>query len=131
VRVATGSEIAHFATAREFPNSVIGIGDLPGVYSLAQQIPLEDLFYSTSYHDLMLSSHEIGHNFNGVHEEADQWCDTEFLGFCLDHDQTIMWPVLHSDNQPFFSDGTRNSGHNNRRRIATNMATGRSMDFPV
>ena len=50
---------------------------------------------------------------------------------CFDHEQTIMWPALYSGNQLHFRTATRDSGHNNRRRISVNMQRERSQDFAL
>ena len=77
---------------------------------------------------MMLAAHEIGHNFDGLHQEADIWCVFSFI-WCWDFVRTIMWPEFFDDNQDFFSDGTRVSTHDNRKRIATNKSTGRNVNF--
>lgn len=59
-----------------------------------------------------LIAHEIGHNFNGVHEEADVFVNPPILGAVA---TTIMHPT--SDVKFHFSEGTVNPAHNNAARM--------------
>ena len=70
---------------------------------------------------MMVTAHELGHNFNAYHELADEWCVFSFIGICFDHERSIMWPTFYNDNQPRFSDGSRNPAHNNVKQIDDNM----------
>jgi hypothetical protein len=120
VRERTGIEIAHLTTARNLDGDTIGIAWVPGVWSLTQHRGYTWIF-DMSYENMLVAAHELGHNFDGVHGEADEFCVTEFI-ICLDYERTIMWPTIYSDTRDEFS------GENNRR-IRQNMATGRNVDF--
>lgn len=123
VRESTGIEIAHLTTARNLDGSTIGVAWKPGVWSLSQQrisVSFSGI-RNLTYENLLLACHEIGHNFNGDHDAAEEFCVTEFI-ICLDHERTIMWPVLYSDNRDDFSD-------ENDQRITSNMAFGRNATF--
>jgi hypothetical protein len=77
---------------------------------------------------MMVAAHELGHNFNGAHEEADEWCVAHFI-WCWDYVRTLMWPTYYDDNVSRFSDGSRNAAHNNVERVSTNMTSGRNVNF--
>jgi metallopeptidase family M12-like protein len=136
VRQSSGVEVAHLTSGKNLEGNTLGIAWQPGVYSLSQQ----QLFWlggggglfgggpNLAYQNMMVPTHELGHNFNGAHEEADEWCVAHFI-WCWDYERTIMWPTYYDDNQSFFSNGSRSAGHNNRRRISDNFATGRNRNF--
>lgn len=135
VRQSSGVEVAHLTSGKNLNGDTLGIAWQPGVYSLSQQ----QLFWlgggglfgggpNLAYQNMMLATHELGHNFDGAHEEADEWCVAHFL-WCWDYERTIMWPTYYDDNQSFFSNGSRSATHNNRRRISDNFATGRNRNF--
>lgn len=122
-------DMAQMTTARYMDDDVLGVADPHGVTSvvhqgvvrvggsLQQQIAARML----SYQNMMVAAHEIGHNFDGEHYQADKWCvwDT-FLG-CLDYERTIMWSAFYPDNNARFSDGTRNPAHNNKQAVIDDM----------
>lgn len=134
-RQATNSEVVHLTTAKNLDGSTIGIAFRPGVYSLSQH----KLIWvgggggfggppNLAYMNMMIMAHELGHNFNGRHDEADEWCVTSFI-ICLDKVRTIMWPTLYDDSKDEFSDGSRNPARNNVARISENMTQGRNQNF--
>lgn len=77
---------------------------------------------------MLIAAHEIGHNFDSDHDEADRWCVAHFIG-CVDYVRTLDWRTIYADSVDRFSDGSRTAGHNNQQRISTNMATGRNQNF--
>lgn len=123
VREATGIEVAHLTTARNLGGDTIGIAWEPGVWSLSQQrtVSIFGTTYELTYLNMLTACHEIGHNFNGDHDAAEEFCVTEVI-VCLDHERTIMWPVIYSDNRDDFS-------NENDQRLKGNMAYGRNADF--
>ncbi len=72
-----------------------------------------------AFEDLMVAAHEIGHNFDGCHEEADAWCDFAFI-FCFGPHNTIMSSIISGATTSWFSSGASASNHNNRQRIQFN-----------
>ncbi len=97
----------------------------PGVTSLSQQRITVNPFAgirNLCYENMLIACHEIGHNFNGDHAFAEEFCVTDLLGICLDNERTIMWETIYSDNRDDFSD-------QNRQRITSDMAFGRNGDF--
>lgn len=99
------SHLAHLTTAKELDRGVRMLGWEPGYYGLSRQ--QEQHFRFLAFENVVVAAHILGHNFNGVHHEADQ------------HD--IMWPDLGLIDTPKFSDGTIDPNHNNKRRVCTNM----------
>lgn len=135
VRQSSNAEIAHLVTGKNLDGNTLGVAWRPGVYGLSQQ----QLFWigggggfgggpNLAFQNMMIAAHEIGHNFNGLHEQADEWCHAHFI-WCWDYRRSIMWRTFYDDNQPIFSDGSRASGRNNRRRLLDNMASGRNRNF--
>jgi hypothetical protein len=112
---------AHLTVGKDMDENVEGVGVQNGRFGLSQQalVPLGsgNSGVSLGFQNMMLAAHEIGHNFNGLHKEADKICVDEDLFWCDDYERTIMWPEFLSDNQPRFSDGTHDPAHNNRKRV--------------
>ncbi len=123
------SEVAHLTTAKNLDGSTLGIAFIGGRTGLSQQAVVfaggggggGGTAARLSFQNMMVAAHELGHNFNGEHAEADKWCVTSFI-VCLDYERTIMWPTFFDDNNARFSDGTREVNHNNQRRLRDNMA---------
>jgi hypothetical protein len=117
------ADIAHLTTAKNLDGDIGGISETRGHIGLSQQVLVTASAGSArtqSFLNTLRAAHEIGHNFDGRHEFADEWCVTHFV-ICLDHERTIMWPSVYPDTNARFSDGTRNPLHNNRQRIDAEM----------
>lgn len=134
-RRAFGTEVAHATTGKNLDGNTLGLAWQPGVYGLSQQQLIwlggGGLFGggpNLAFQNMMIAAHELGHNFNGAHNEADEWCVAHFL-WCWDFVRTLMWPTFYGDNVPRFSDGSRNASRNNANRVSTNMASGRNGNF--
>lgn len=130
-----GTEVAHLTSGKDLDGKTLGIAWRPGVYSLSQQ----QLFVisggggfggppNLAFQNMMIMSHELGHNFNTIHAEADKWCVSEFI-ICWDYERSLMWPTFYDDNNDWVSDGQFNQNHNNRKRIKYNMANQRNHNF--
>jgi hypothetical protein len=123
------SEVAHLTTAKNLDGNTLGIAFIGGRTGLSQQSVVfaagggggGGTAARLAFQNLMVAAHELGHNFDGEHAEADKWCVTELV-ICFDYERTIMWPTFFDDNNARFSDGTRNPNHNNQRRLRDNMA---------
>ena len=134
-RQSHNTEVAHATTGKDLDGNTLGIAWQPGVYGLSQQQLIwlggGGLFGgppNLAFQNMMVAAHELGHNFNGAHEEGDEWCVAQFI-WCWDFVRTILWPTIYGDSVPRFSAGDRDPAHNNRQRISTNMATGRNVNF--
>ena len=77
-------DLAHMWTGKSFDGSTIGIAWRPGL-----NCPLGQLGYgmserlSSSPAKIILSAHEIGHNFNATHVDAAQNCTNTIMGTTL------------------------------------------------
>jgi Metallo-peptidase family M12 len=110
-------KIAHLTTAKNLIGDRTGIGEQTGSRSLAEQTR------SCDFKNLMLTAHEIGHNFAADHDAADRWCAVEWQYGCAMWRQTIMWSSFSGSRSiPRFSDGTRDSDNNNVARICGNLS---------
>lgn len=134
-RQSSNTEVAHATTGKNLDGKTLGIAWQPGVYGLSQQQLLwvgGSGFFggppNLAFQNMMVAAHELGHNFNAAHEEADKWCVAHFI-WCWDNVRTVMWPTYYGDNVPRFSDGRRHRSHNNAQRVSTNMASGRNRNF--
>ena len=125
-RRSHNTEVAHATTGKNLDGNTLGIAWQPGVYGISQQQPGGQ--GSLAFQNLMIAAHELGHNFDGSHDEGDEWCVAHFI-WCWDFVRTIMWPTIYGDSVPRFSAGDRDPSHNNEQRISTNMASGRNGNF--
>ncbi len=85
--------LAHLLTGRKFTDGNLGLsmnsfGRCKG-YSLIQTAPF-GWYDGSDYQTMLLSLHEIGHNFHAKHELAASWYD--FWSVCAQTAYSIMWP---------------------------------------
>jgi hypothetical protein len=128
LQIGLSSHLAHLTTAKNldgdwleaFRGNSMGLsqqGFVPANGGYPGQARL------LAYQNMMMVAHVFGHHFNAYEGLADEICVTEVLGVCLDHERTLMWKKFYNDNQPRFSDGTRDPAHNNRQRVRDNMTS--------
>lgn len=130
-RQSQNSELVHLTTAKNLKNNILGVAYRPGVYGLSNQQLIwvgggGGIFGGApnlAYINMLVMAHEIGHNFDGYHEEAHKRCKTKKFGVCWNYVRTIMWYRIFDDNEDKFSDGTLDSSHNNIARIKTHIPT--------
>jgi hypothetical protein len=117
------SHLVHLTTAKDLDGPVLGKAHRPGYTALSQQAALNagEFLY---YQNYMVAAHEIGHNFDAVHGEADEWCapipNDPF--HCIWR-RTLDWEVFYVTNVPRFSDGTIDPCNNNVERMKVQMAS--------
>jgi hypothetical protein len=136
VRQTWKVEIAHLTTPKNLDNDsrLWGRAQTPGVFSVAEQklITVGGAGWRwealPSWYGMMIAAHEIGHNFNGMHDEADTWC-VFWLFWCWHTAGTVMYPLITSYCKPRFSEGTEESSRDNLSRIQDNMRNGRNRNF--
>ncbi|MCU1349130.1 MAG: hypothetical protein JWO56_2160, partial [Acidobacteria bacterium] len=88
------------------PDGRYGYTEQNGRFGLSQQ----GGSVSLSAQNTMVATHEIGHNFGGLHYAADYTCLNGHCG------HTIMWQQYSAGNLPYFSDGLH-AGKDNRTNI--------------
>jgi hypothetical protein len=123
-RVARGVSTAFLTSGKPPDGIILGIARQPGINGLAFQ----DMSYSLdtgtaaakTAQNWMVMAHELGHIYNGAHEEADWFCRFYFF-FCLNPAHTIMWPSYNFRTSPEFSHGLIDITHNNASRLRTNI----------
>jgi Metallo-peptidase family M12 len=134
-RKTMGTEVAHLTSGKNLDGNTLGIAWQPGVYSLSQH----QLIWigggggfggppNLAFQNMMIMAHELGHNLNAAHGEADEWCVSHFI-WCWDYERSLMWPTFYDDNNAWISDGSKNASHNNRKRINTNLAGQRNRNY--
>jgi hypothetical protein len=92
---ASGVFVAHLTTGKGVTGSIdaVGVADQQGRFGLSRQTGLRA-------ENMMVTAHELGHNFNGHHCAADNICTSDGVcGF------TIMFLLNLPGNRPRFSDG--------------------------
>jgi len=104
------THFVHLTTGKTLDGDVEGIAFRPGEVGLSRQ--LSDTF---AFRNMMVAAHEIGHNFNGVHGQAEDRCPGSDV--CM----SIMFQIFFGNNAPEFSDGTMDPSKNNKQRIISNM----------
>jgi len=116
------SDIVHLTTAKELDGITHGVAHQPGQTGLSQQAAgnTEALYYR----NYILATHEIGHNFDAIHGEADEWCapipNDPF--HCIWR-HTLDWEAFLVTHIARFSDGTIEACNNNEQRMKVNMAS--------
>lgn len=110
------SYVGHLTTGKEMNGNVYGKAERPGYRGWSQQS------LSCAFRNLIVAAHEIGHNFDSVHEEADYWCTVVINGLCVGPRQTLDAAAYKDYSTRRFSDGTRNAAHNNGARVCANLA---------
>lgn len=135
-RVLKKSEVVHLTSGKNLNGKLLGIARFPGVYGLSQQQLIwvgggGGLFGGApnlAYMNLLIMAHEVGHNFNGDHDEATKRCVWKIIK-CLDNVRTIMWPTIYDDNEAIFSDGSRDDSKNNQLRIKRNFQNRKTQNY--
>jgi len=116
-------DLVHLFTGKELDGNDIGMAwqkqlGTSYAYSLSQQVDAGffNNYDATTYQKMILGAHEIGHNFDAIHEEALKWWQWWPPGYRY----TIMWsPFKGNSMEDQFSDGTRDPNKNNAERIRT------------
>jgi len=86
-----GTGLTHLMTGRQFDNNVVGIAYLDSICNGAQSVSLSQSTTSATL-GALIAAHEIGHNFNAVHDGVP--------GVCASTLQTyLMAPVINFNNQ--------------------------------
>lgn len=116
------SDIVHLTTAKELDGNTYGVAHQPGLTGLSQQaVGSTEFLY---YRNYMLATHEIGHNFDAVHGEADEWCaPIPNDPFHCRWTRTLDWEAFYVTNLAKFSDGTIDACNNNVERMKVNLAS--------
>lgn len=99
---ASGVFVAHLTTGKGVTGSIdaVGVADQEGRFGLSRETGLRA-------ENMMITSHELGHNFSGIHCAADHICTSDGVcGF------TIMFLLNLPTNRPRFSDGLHASDAN-------------------
>lgn len=103
------THIVHLTTAKDLDGDVDGIAFRPGEVGLSMQV------CSFEFRNMMVMAHEIGHNFDGVHGQAEDRCPGDEV--CM----SLMFQIFFGNNVPEFSDGTMDPTKNNKKRVMDNM----------
>lgn len=106
------ADIAHLTTGKHLIGGGLGVSWRPGRYAASQQSATLD------FRNLIVTAHQIGHNYNAGHEQADRWCDPP----CAEYKQTICWKYFDRNTLRRFSNGTYRPDHNNADLMCTEMA---------
>lgn len=130
---AADANLVHLTTAKHLEDDIGGIAYPDHFLSVSQQqvVPTGDggSIDSIDWQDQIRAAHEIGHNLNGSHEEAERWC-VEFSSFgCRRTAETIMYETVWPTNTGRFSDGSRHNWRNNREDILETMIDRRWMPW--
>jgi hypothetical protein len=64
------ADIAILFSGKEFSGDTIGLAETPGRYCVVQHVSAGGSYTATAYGRLIVTSHELGHNFNGQHADA-------------------------------------------------------------
>jgi len=116
-----------FLTSGKPPDGVIlGTAFQPGISGMAFQDFTfgvgGDAAAAIALKNWMVMAHELGHNYNGEHADADWFCRFWFI-FCWNPAHTIMWPSYSFRTSPEFSRGYWDLSHNNRQRLLLHIPT--------
>ena len=128
----TPPDVVHLTSGKVLPNflgaGIYGMAQQPGTFGFSTWRlnvvggSSVGSFPDFSFLNLAIAAHEIGHNFDGCHAEADHSCTYfDLFGWCAGGgSNTIMYPTASGDTELYFSFGTVDSNHNNAARISFN-----------
>jgi hypothetical protein len=123
VRVARGITLGHLTSGKSYRDT-LGIAFEPGFVGMSHQDILtagsEGAIAAIEARNWMVMAHEIGHNLNAKHEQADWFCRFWFV-VCLNPAHTLMWPSYSFRTAPEFSRGFWDLRQNNRQTIITHL----------
>jgi hypothetical protein len=92
-----GTDLAHLFTGRDLDGNVIGIGYLSSICSSRYATAVSQNYTTNSYSLLLLTAHEMGHNFGAPHDnQSGSACSHEPFGY-------IMNPYISSQLADRFS----------------------------
>ncbi len=125
-RVARGVSTAFLTSGKPPDGAILGTAFQPGISGMAFQDFTfgvgGDAASAIALKNWMVMAHELGHNYNGEHDDADRFCRFWFI-FCWNPAHTIMWPSYSFRTSPEFSRGYWDLGHNNRQRLQHHIPT--------
>ena len=125
-RVARGVSTAFLTSGKPPDGVILGTANQPGISGMAFQ----DFTFGVgsgaaaaiALKNWMVMAHELGHNYNGDHDDADWFCRFYFI-FCWNWAHTLMWPSYSFRTSPEFSRGYWDISHNNRQRLQAHLPT--------
>lgn len=125
-RVARGVSTAFLTSGKSPDGFILGTAFQPGISGMAFQ----DFTFGVgsaaagaiALQNWMVMAHELGHNYNGEHDDADWFCRFWFI-FCWNPAHTLMWPSYSFRTSPEFSHGYWDQSHNNRQRLRFHIPT--------
>ena len=125
-RVARGVSTAFLTSGKPPDGVILGTAFQPGISGMAFQDFTfgvgGDAAAAIALKNWMVMAHELGHNYNGEHDDADRFCRFWFI-FCWNPAHTIMWPSYSFRTSPEFSRGYWDLSHNNRQRLRSHIPT--------
>lgn len=130
-RDSTNSDLAFLFTAKEMTGSAIGrartfTGSSGQAYAVGQMVSggLFNTYQATSVQKIILTAHELGHNFGATHDEAYSWDSGS------SHYYTAMWTPFMGSTFPDYMQAEfsnlnnhGDSSHNNILHIVANKNT--------
>ncbi|MFN0181144.1 MAG: M12 family metallo-peptidase [Gemmatimonadales bacterium] len=125
-RVLRGVSTAFLTSGKPPDGVILGLANQPGISGMAFQDFTfgvgSDAAAAIALKNWMIMAHELGHNYNGEHDDADWFCRFWFI-FCWNSARTIMWPSYTFRTSPEFSRGNWDLSHNNRQRLRVHIPT--------
>jgi len=114
---ANGFDIAHLFSGKTLDNGLLGISFIRGVGSSYAEALTEQVagngMDGSEFQRMILVAHEMGHNFNGVHEQATQ-VNSKWTIMCC---SAAQGGFQGSNYNTFYSDGSTDHTLNNKQRI--------------
>ena len=125
-RVARGVSTAFLTSGKRPQGNILGTAFEPGISGMAHQDFTfgvgADAAAAIALQNWMVMAHELGHSYNGAHDQADSFCRFWFI-WCWNPARTIMWPSYSFRTSPEFSRGYWDLSHNNRQRLRLHIPT--------
>jgi len=121
------SHLVHLTSGKELDGPVLGIANQPGWTGLTQQVLGNNEFLY--YQNYIVAAHEIAHNFDAIHAEAEEWCEPipEDPFHCrwrrtLDFESFDAVTIVSEFSDGLSSNGTIQECKNNVQRMRAKMA---------
>jgi len=92
-----GAGLAHLYTGRDLSGKVVGLATVGKLCANASGVGLSQYFTTNNYLQMLLTAHEIGHNFGAYHDNKLEYCPDTPSHFIMSPNLDRVWYDEFSD----------------------------------